>query len=536
MKKLGLVFVLLLCGGLLFASGSQPEGEPERDKVVVMTWENEEPNYSILGPQPIIEYVEEKLNIEIEWQLFPHAERSTAINLMIAAGGEMPDLFVAFLSADVTPRTLAEKGVITPWSDLMDEGKMPLAKAKMDSAYMSGVKNQMIDDETGKIYALPYTNFNPLMIWTDYVRGDWLEKLGLEVPETMDEYRDMLRAFKNSDPNGNGKADEIPWQNFYEGVTWMKMWARNFGLPTPDYSLSTVDTLYWASVDKEEIVFAPTHPRFKAMLEYLNSLWAEGLINQEQFNMTSPKFTATISDNTLGTQNMWPSAIQGMQEQLRKIEPGAVWKAMPYAIDSRFMTPDDRVYAFIGPVHQSWLLSKKGKGTEAAIRLMDYIFGDPDFPFINEFGIEGIHHSVGADGKPYYIGEWAEMDSMTRDSAMGSVFGHLAYEKRNIAVRDEIESSEKYADHRAYIADIEKYIKPATLWKLSAEQKDIAKEALKEIRTYVDESITKFVIGAKPFSEWDAYVDTVNKEAGEEIEVARQMYQDYFDEYVKAYY
>jgi len=533
MKKIIiLISILLFTVSLLFAKGQQEKEGP--DVVTVMTWENEDPNYSVLGEQPIIEYIEEKLNIKIEWRLFPHAERGTAINLMIAAGGEMPDLFVAF-STD-SPRALAEKGIIVPWSDLMDEGKMPLTKAKFNEPRMAGVKNQMIDDETGKIYALPRLQMNPLMIWTDYVRGDWLNTLGLDVPQTVNEYRDMLRAIKTQDPNGNGKADEIPWQNFYEGVTWMKMWTRMFGLPTPDYSLSTVDTLYWATVDKKEVVFAPTHERFKAMLIYLNSLWEEGLINQEQFNMTSPKFTATVSNNTLGTQNMWPSAILGMTQQLRQIEPDSVWQAMPYVIDPRFIKPEDRVYAFIGPVHHQWLLSKKGKNKDAAIRLMDYVFGDEDFVFTAEFGIQGIHHEIDNAGNPYYIGKWAEMDELTRKHAMGSGLGHLAHEWRNIAVRMEIKNHSKYADFREYIKEIDKYIKPATIWKLTKVQKDMAKAALKKIQTYVDENISKFVIGTKSFSEWDEYVNTINKEAGKEIKAARQMYQDYFDKNVKKYY
>ena len=43
-----------------------------------------------------------------------------------------------------------------------------------------------------------------------WIRQDWLDKLGLAVPTTVDELHDVLLAFKNNDPNGNGKADEIP--------------------------------------------------------------------------------------------------------------------------------------------------------------------------------------------------------------------------------------------------------------------------------------------------------------------------------------
>lgn len=533
MKKILILGMLVICASII-AKAPVETGAP--GKVVVMTWENEDPNYSVLGPQPLVEYVEEKLNLEIEWRLFAHADRGTAITTMIAAGGTLPDLFPAFFGGDFTPQQLDEKGIIIPWSDVYD--KAPLIKARLDSPEMAGVKHQLTDDDTGKVYAISTCNFNPLMLWTDYVRGDWMDKLGLETPETNEELYHVLRAFKNEDPNENGKQDEIPWQNFYEGVNWMKMWTRNVGLPTPDYSLSTVDTLYWASVDKEEIVYAPIHPRFKLMLEYLNILWEEGLINQEQFNMTSPKFTATVSDNTLGMQNMWPSAILSMQQQVRELDPAATWEAIPYPIEPGIMTPADRVYAFIGPVHHTFVLAKTGENTDNAIKLMNEVFGNPDMPFFLEYGIEGVHHEV-VDGEVKYIGQWAEMDGNTRRSAMGSVFGHLPKIEMNFGVRAQIESDPIYEPHRNYISSIENVIKPATLWKLNQEQKDLYRSGdIEDIKTYVDESIAKFVVGTASLDNdsWQTYVDTVNKKAGDQIEAATAMLQEYFNSFIKASY
>ncbi len=524
-----LISLLLLSAVLVFAAGEQ---EPAVDIVKIMTWENDDANWPLSGEQPVIEFVEEKLNVDIEWQIFPHADRGTAITLMIAAGGKLPDLFPAFLSSGTTPKGLAEKGIIVSISDLMDAGKMPLTKAKFDK--MVSVKNQMTDDETGKIYSLPWTTNRSLLLWTDYVRGDWLETLGLDDPTTPNEYRDMLRAFKTGDPNGNGKADEIPWQNFYGGVTWVKMFSRMFGLEYLDYSMSTYDSLYWAIINADEVVFTATDPRFKAQLEWVASLWAEGLINQEHFNMTSPIFNASVSNNTLGAQNMWPSAIVGMTEQLREIEPDAVWHAIPYVIDPRFGSPEDSRYALRGAVSHAFLIA--ADASEAAIRLMDYVFGDEDFVTTAEYGIEGIHHEIGTDGYPYYIGKWAGMDNITRRNALGSQVGRLPHEDRNAAMLQRIETDPVFDDYKEYLAKIDPYIKPPFIWKLTAEQKDITKAGLKDIQTYVDESIMKFVIGTKPFSEWDAYVETVQAEAGTEIEAARVTYQAYFDKNVREFY
>ncbi len=64
----------------------------------------------------------------------------------------------------------------------------------------------------GKIYGLPHINdcYHCSMSQKMWVYKPWLDKLGLKVPETTDEFEAMLKAFKEKDPNGNGKADEIP--------------------------------------------------------------------------------------------------------------------------------------------------------------------------------------------------------------------------------------------------------------------------------------------------------------------------------------
>jgi putative aldouronate transport system substrate-binding protein len=60
----------------------------------------------------------------------------------------------------------------------------------------------------------------------------WLDALGLEEPETIDEFHEMLLAFKNDDPNGNGVADEIPLsaamgRPYYNNDTALDLYIMN---------------------------------------------------------------------------------------------------------------------------------------------------------------------------------------------------------------------------------------------------------------------------------------------------------------------
>ena len=529
MKKLTIFLVLAMVAGMIFA-GAQPEIE-KPDVVTIMVW-----NVNVGSDQPVIKYIEDKLNIKIEWRIFPHSDRATAVNLMVAAGGEMPDIFPAFLGG-VALEDVAEKGIITPWSDFMEAGKMPLTVAKLNDPAFLAVKNQMTSDVDGKIYGLPDMYNNEMWTFADYVRSDWMEKVGItKDPETVDEYRDMLRAFKALDPNGNGKADEVGWINWYKGTSWMKMFTKMFGMPTPDYSLSSVDTLYWAIINHNEVVFAPIDSRFKAMLIYINSLWEEGLIHSEQFNMTAQLMNNVLFNNTLGTIQRWPNSVPNDVTTLREVDPDAIWHAYPYPIDPRFMTPDDRKYARRGPCSHTWVLSGNSKNQEAAVRFMDYIFGDEEFVTISEYGIEGVHHKVDADGDLYYIGEWAEMDPSARMNALGSHLANLPHEYRDINNMQRLAEDPIYDDYKEFMADIDGWSKPPYFWKIPSADRQLTRIPKKISSTYIDESITKFVIGTKSFNEWDEYVATVEKEFGEEIEVARKIFQDYFENFVKEFY
>ena len=76
-------------------------------------------------------------------------------------------------------------------------------------------------------------------LWFNY---DWLEKLGLEEPQTTEELYEVLKAFKTQDPNGNGKANEIPLTGSIEWSCALEYYLMNslsiqmqhFHLQTPD--------------------------------------------------------------------------------------------------------------------------------------------------------------------------------------------------------------------------------------------------------------------------------------------------------------
>ena len=105
----------------------------------------------------------------------------------------------------------------------------------------------------------------------------WLDKLGLDFPETTEELESTLKAFKNRDPNGNGRADEIPMSGAVN--TWMAdVW---YYLMTPHIYNDGERFLYYNS--NNEIDLAANKPEWRDGLRYAKRLYDQGLIDPQAF-------------------------------------------------------------------------------------------------------------------------------------------------------------------------------------------------------------------------------------------------------------
>lgn len=105
-------------------------------------------------------------------------------------------------------------GIIIELNDVIDQ-YMPNYKKLLEENPQ--VAKTLMDDEGRYLY---FTPINPLVTdlekasvtwWGLMMRKDWLENVGMEAPTTIDEWYDVLTAFKEGDPNGNSEQDEIPF-------------------------------------------------------------------------------------------------------------------------------------------------------------------------------------------------------------------------------------------------------------------------------------------------------------------------------------
>ena len=217
--------------------------------------------------------LEEENGVDVEWQQIT-ADWDQKKSVMFA-GGDIPDILV---KATVTTDFATYNGLFENLAPYIDSGEMPnVAKMFEDHPELRVLST----DENGAIYGIPnYRSLWPRTNRVLYINKTWLDNLGLQVPTTMDELEEVLIAFKNEDPNGNGDTkDEIPL-DFSGFPTFM---LGCFGVPMMNES----DGYF---VEDGKVKNYRVDERYKTFMIWLQKLYGEGLINEEVITQDYSKF------------------------------------------------------------------------------------------------------------------------------------------------------------------------------------------------------------------------------------------------------
>lgn len=237
---------------------------------------------------------EEMTGIHIQWDLTPQANWTERKNLLLASN-DLPDVFYrgSLTSSDLV--TYGTQNMLLDLNPLID------AHAPRLTAYFAenpDVKHA-VTESNGAIYALPGTieavGPRTSKMW---INTTWMKALGLEMPTTSDEFYDILIAFRDQDPNGNGLADEIAISISSNRLTAS---INNFlGM----YGLGTLGTApMGAYVDLGEegaLRYYATDVRYRDMLAFLNKLWTEGLWDKDSLTQSDAQVMAKGESNQIG--------------------------------------------------------------------------------------------------------------------------------------------------------------------------------------------------------------------------------------------
>ncbi|MCL2477850.1 MAG: extracellular solute-binding protein, partial [Treponema sp.] len=155
--------------------------------------------------------LEDKGNMTLTFDIFPSGNPGTEkLMVMVSGGATLPEVLVDFSFADDVMLNLGQEGVAIPLNDYYQNWAYEFPK-QIQKVTNKAMWNWMHSAD-GNVYYVPFIQeqlgeYYSLRGW---INQSWLDKLGLQTPVTTDDFRNVLTAFRDRDPNGNGKKDEIP--------------------------------------------------------------------------------------------------------------------------------------------------------------------------------------------------------------------------------------------------------------------------------------------------------------------------------------
>ncbi|TDF91215.1 ABC transporter substrate-binding protein [Paenibacillus piri] len=534
-KKAVQLLAVLCCGSLLLSACSknqaappsaEPKGSPNaanvnppgqfpvvKDKITLKAAIRGSSLVEDLKTNGYTKWLENKTNVHVEWTILDEKSYQEQLNLLLASGN-LPDVL---MNLDVSPEQqmiYGEQGMFVSFTDLIEKYGENTKKIFKE---MPEVKSA-VTAPGNKIYSLPYINecYHCSLDYKMYVYKPWLDKLGLKEPATLDEFYQMLKAFKEKDPNGNGKPDEIALiggepKNAIKSqvdVFLMNSFIYDDGLKRMIVKDGKIDVVY-------------NKPEWKEGLKYLNKLYKEGLLDRQSFTIDKDGLKKIAENPDIAIAGAIPAhspsditIVEGKSGRWLDYQPIAPLKGPNGAPKATWLAYDK--------IRQGeFIMTSANKYPEATMRWADAMY-EFEAALYSNFGIEGSSWEkakpgdLGRDGNPatYRLlipfgrvqnENWAQYGLNYRTDK--DYYAGQAVLKQPDKEKMYYDITKK--NYEPYKPKIEEIVPPLFFPSNDAQQ---LADLDKTINDYVKSSIARFVTGdADIEKEWNNYVQTLDK-------------------------
>jgi len=314
--------------------------------------------------------IKDALNIEVSayWTVSCGENRNQKVSLAIASN-DLPDAMV------VTPvelRQMAEAGQLESMQEAFDAYASDGYRSVIDSTEGLALEAVSFD---GQMLALPNTVSRSDGTHLMWIRQDWLDKLGLAPPQTIDELERVATAFSEQDPDGNGQDDTfgISGPDVSDDLfsTFLESTNNVYGFD-PIFSAFDAYPGFWIEGADGQPVYGSTLPEMKDALAKLRDWYARGLIDPEMGvrEESAEPVTAGKSGIFFG---MWWAGFNPIPNALAE-NPNANWQAYALPLNAegvfkpRINTPSTQ-----------FVVVRKGyEHPEAAMKILNFLYYNED--------------------------------------------------------------------------------------------------------------------------------------------------------------
>lgn len=420
-------------------------------------------------------------------------ESREAHNLLIASGN-IPDIFGGDAIKDFV-NEYGPQGAFVPLNDLIDE-HAPNIKAFREE---NPERFAAVTAADGNLYYIPY--FPDGFFGRAYfIRQDWLDKLGLEQPQDVEEVREVLEAFRDKDPNGNGRADEVPFfgRDFEEMIRLVTLW---------DGRSSGSDTYHDFLVDDGRITHPYVGEGYRTGIANLAEWYAEGLIDPEIFTRGNQARDYLLSENLGGMTHDWFASTAAYNDRLSETIEG--FRFIPFIPPASVSGVRMEEHRRILVKPEGWAIGHTNKHPVETIRYFDFWFTE-EGRRLGNFGIEGVHYDM-VDGEPIYKDEILNADRSVATQMYE--IGAQMYRGYQQDYAYEWQWTNPIAREGIELYREGDYLVPDFLGvSFTPEEQKVYDRYWPSIRTFMLEKQQAWVLGASDIeAEWGDYLETLDE-------------------------
>ncbi|WP_374019129.1 extracellular solute-binding protein [Paenibacillus thiaminolyticus] len=319
--------------------------------------------------------IEEATNVDVKWDMQSWAAAGEKKNLMFSSG-DYADAIAGWALSESDVMKYGPKGVLIPLEDLID--KYTVNIKRMFEEVPEARKAVTTPD--GHIYTIPLVQKQANTKSVLHINKQWLDTLGLSMPTTTDELYNVLKAFKNGDPNGNGKKDEIPLTFELNGPNNNQYGLFGF--------FGRIDSPNHLVMDDGKVVYTAAHPEWKEAVKWFNKLWEEGLLDLEVFTHDTAQWQAKGRQNPpiYGVTSDW-DGVEALGEENFKQYEMLLPVTGPNVEQAEWPQPDPDVFK------AQFAITSAAEQPAAILRWLDQLF-----PAITEDGLNEALYGKEGEG------------------------------------------------------------------------------------------------------------------------------------------
>ena len=283
-----LLAIVMVLGALAGCGGQQVSNDGDPNTFTWWSYNNHNADVDSYDEMACFQMLEEATGVDIKW-IHPVAGQQNEQFGVIMASGDYPDMisFDNWGLYNGGAVAAMKDGIIIDLAPYMTKENMPnlIEQFELHPEWKKSTTNY---DGSVTLFGVYKDDIAINGFVGPTLRKDWLDKLGLEVPETMEDWTNVLRAFKNEDPNGNGIADEIPFTS--QGI------RSAYHYFSAAYGASSL----MMNTKEGKTVYGPIQPGFKDFLIQMHEWYEEGLLDKEYLGTDGAILDAHMTGDRLG--------------------------------------------------------------------------------------------------------------------------------------------------------------------------------------------------------------------------------------------